>query len=188
MELTALTELDAVNDIISVIGESPVNTLENITNVDAMTALQILRQVSRSEQSRGWSFNTIKNYTLNPDMESGRILWHDNYLYLKGEGMKLVRNGDYIMDIASGTRDFENPVQCEVILLIPFEDLPEAMRTYIIALATFKFQSRFFGDAQLNEIMAQTIQDAWSKLQEYELDNNDYNILNMTGVRKLRER
>ena len=36
MELTALTELDAVNEIISVIGESPLNTLEELKNVDGI--------------------------------------------------------------------------------------------------------------------------------------------------------
>lgn len=189
MELTALTELDAVNEIISIIGESPVNTLEDLRNVDAIDALRILKSVSRQEQARGWSFNIIPEHTLTPDAFSKRIRWQDNYLSLKGSGgEKLVRNGDYIKDLSTGTFVFENPITCEAVLLIPFEELPEAMRTYIVAKAAFKFQSRYLGDANLSQITTQEIQDAWMQLQEYEMDNNDYNILDNTYVSELKER
>ena len=56
MEITALNELDAVNEIIGTLGESPINSLENMSNIDAINALRILRTISRQEQARGWSF------------------------------------------------------------------------------------------------------------------------------------
>lgn len=60
--ISPTTELDAVNEIIGAIGEAPVNTLENIMNVDVISALRILRNNNRSFQSRGWSFNSITEY------------------------------------------------------------------------------------------------------------------------------
>ena len=189
MELTALTELDAVNEIISIIGESPINTLEDLKNVDAISALRILRSVSRQEQARGWSFNIIAEHTLTPDAYSGRIRWQDNYLFLKGSGgEKFVRNGDYVKDLSTGDVTFKQPVTCEAILLIPFEELPDAMRNYIITKAAFKFQSRYFGDDSLAQITMQEVQEAWMRLQEYEMDNNDYNILNNMDVSNLKTR
>lgn len=189
MELTALTELDAVNEIISVIGESPINTLEEIRNVDAISALRILRATSRQEQARGWSFNIIPEHTLTPEAGTGRIYWQENYLSLKGSGgEKLVRNGDYIKDLSTGNFTFQQAITCEAILLVDFEQLPEPMRTYIVTKAAFKFQSRYFGDDSLTSVTTQEIQEAWMHLQEYEMDNNDFNILDNTYVSELKER
>ena len=189
MELAALTELDAVNEIISVIGESPLNTLEELKNVDAINALRILRSISRQEQARGWSFNIISEHTLTPDAYTGRIRWQDNYLFLKGSGgEKLVHSGDYVKDLSTGETTFNNPITCEAILLIPFEELPDVMRTYIVTKAAFKFQSRYFGDDSMVQITTQELPEAWMHLQEYEMDNNDYNILDNTYVTELKER
>lgn len=189
MEITALSELDAVNEIISVIGESPINTLENMQNVDAIQALRILRTTSRQEQARGWSFNIIPEHILTPEMNTGYIFWQDNYLSLKGSGgEKLIRNGDYIKDLSSGNLTFKNPITCEAILLVPFEQLPEPMRSYIVTKAAFRFQSRYFGDDSLTRITTQEIQEAWMHMQEYEMENNDFNILNNTYVTQLKER
>lgn len=189
MELTAFTELDAVNEIISIIGEAPINTLEDLKNVDAISALRILRSVSRQEQARGWSFNIISEHTLTPDTYSGKIRWQENYLFLKGSGgEKLVRNGDYIKDLSTGDIFFKQPITCEAVLLIPFDELPDAMRTYIITKAAFKFQSRYFGDDSLAQVTMQEVQEAWMHLQEYEMDNNDYNILDNMDVTNLKQR
>ena len=189
MEITSYTELDAVNEIISVIGESPLNTLENIQDVDAINALRILRAVSRNEQSHGWSFNIRPEYTLTPDRYTGKIAWLETYLSLKGSnGEKLVRSGDYIKDLSTGTMTFSEPITAEAIILVPFEELPEAMRTYIIAKATYRFQSRYLGDDSLTQITLQEIQEAWRHLQEYEMDNNSDNILNNADVTTLKDR
>lgn len=76
MQLTALTELDAVNSIIGTIGEAPINSLEELTDVDAINALRILRNISRQEQSRGWTFNKTPHFTLNPDVDTKLSLIH----------------------------------------------------------------------------------------------------------------
>ena len=62
------------------------------------------------------------------------------------------------------------------------------MRTYIVTKAAFKFQSRYFGDESLTQITLQEIQEAWQHLQEFELDNNDFNLLNNMDITNLKER
>lgn len=189
MEITAITELDAVNEMLSVIGESPVNTLENLQNIDAINALRILRAINRQEQARGWSFNIISEHTLNPDTYTKRIKWADNYLYLKGNnGEKLIKNGEYIKDLSTGDTTFNSSITAEVILLVPFEEMPEPMRSYIVAKAAFNFQTRFLGASDLTSITQTSVQEAWMRLQEYEMDNNTYNMLDNTSVSELRKR
>lgn len=189
MEVSALTELDAVNNIIGTIGSSPINTLENLQNVDAINALRILRDLSRREQSRGWSFNIIPSYKLNPDVYTKRIPYLPNYLYLKGlNGEKLINYGGYVKDMATDTVTFDKPLNVEIILSIPFEQLPDQMRTYIVAKASYVFQSRYFGDDSLTQITQAEIAEAYQYLMEYEVDNNDYNLLSNTYIQELLSR
>ena len=65
--LTPTTELEAVNVMMSHIGESPVNTLEDDNVVDATIAQTILGSVSREVQSQGWYFNTEIGYPIVKD-------------------------------------------------------------------------------------------------------------------------
>ncbi len=189
MEISALTELDAVNNIIGTLGESPINSLETLQNVDAINALRILREVSRQEQARGWSFNIIEEHILTPDTYTKRIPWSDNYLFLKGlNGEKLVRNGDSVKDLVNNQVTFNNPITAQAILLLPFEHLPEAMRSFIVTKAAHKFQARYFGDDALTQITQADVQEAWQYLMEFEVDNNNYNLLEHTYVQELLSR
>ena len=54
--MTPNTKLEAVNIMLSAIGEAPVNRLSSGL-VEAETAETILNQINRSVQAEGWHFN-----------------------------------------------------------------------------------------------------------------------------------
>ena len=58
MSLSPTTKLEAVNTMLTSIGEQPVQTDDFAGLSDAAIAAQILDNVSRAVQSRGWIFNT----------------------------------------------------------------------------------------------------------------------------------
>lgn len=189
MEISALTELDAVNNIIATLGEAPIDTLEDCTDVDAMNAYRILQEVNRAEQSRGWSFNIIEDYVLNPDTsDNNRIPWVDKYLFLKSDEYKLVRSGKYVKDLKTNSTVFNAPITVEIILYVPFEDLPEQMRSYITAKAGFMFQSAYFGDEGMMKVTQMQVDDCWQHLQDLEMDNNDYSMLDNEHIKELLSR
>ena len=189
MTLTPLTELEAVNEILASIGESPVNTIENPTNVDVINCLRILRNVNRRVQSKGWTFNKIDSYTLNPDASTHKIRWLSNLLYVVGtDGTKYTKKGDYLFDWENQTIEFNNSIDCMIIFLVDFEDMPDPMRSYITAKAATTFQTRYLGDSSLGEELLRDEQEAWAALMEYELDSNDFNMLDVTGVQTILER
>lgn len=189
MTLTPLTELEAVNEILASIGESPVNTIENPTNVDVINCLRILRNVNRRVQSKGWTFNKIDSYTLNPDAYTHKIRWLSNLLYVVGtDGTKYTKKGDYLFDWENQTVEFNNSIDCMIIFLVDFEDMPDPMRSYITAKAATTFQTRYLGDSSLGEELLRDEQEAWAALMEYELDSNDFNMLDVTGVQTILER
>ena len=87
----------------------------------------------------------------------------------------LVRNSDY----------FPQPIHAEVILLIPFEELPEQMRDYIVAKAGFMFQAAYYGDDAMSTAINMQVQDAWQHLMDFEMDDNNYSMLDNEHVKEL---
>ena len=189
MILTPATELDAINEIIGAVGESPIDSLENLTDVDALNAQRLLSVINRQQQARGWSFNIVESYNLNPDMKTKKILWDSSFLYLKGSnGEKYAKQGDLLKDVTNNTTTFNDSISVTVILLVPFDEMPEALRRFITAKAALAFATRYFGDETILSMLGNDVKEAWQQLQEYELDLNDYNILNNSSVQELTSR
>ena len=68
------TKLEAVNIMISVIGESPVNTLGGTSvPVTVIQSVQVLDETNKAIQSEGWHFNTEYDYPLIPDASTSKI-------------------------------------------------------------------------------------------------------------------
>ena len=57
------TELDAVNQILSSVGQAPVTTLD-LQNPEVSIVVNTLREQSKQVQLEGWAFNTEHDYTL----------------------------------------------------------------------------------------------------------------------------
>lgn len=75
--LVPATELDAVNAVLGVIGESPLaagTDLSTVTQGDAVAAIALLRDTSRWVQQEGWRFNTEFGYEVAP---AATLAWVD---------------------------------------------------------------------------------------------------------------
>ena len=180
-------ELDAVNEILSSTGDTPVNTLENLTDVNAINARSILTRVNRQFQSRGWSFNYMESYTFNPDVYSKKILWNNDILYLEGtDKTKYIKKDEYIYDKTNSTNIFRSAITADVIFLVPIEELPEQAMDYVVAKSCTEFATRFLGDTDLIKILMNAEREAWSFFHEYEMDNNNYNMLENTDVQAVK--
>jgi len=66
MPVIASTEIDAINTMLTTIGESPVNSI-NASTADTRIAQLILQEVDRATQSKGWNWNTEKDVVLTPN-------------------------------------------------------------------------------------------------------------------------
>lgn len=71
--LMPTTELEAVNAMLSAIGEAPVSSLAG-TQPDLVMAINTLRNTARAVQSVGWTFNTEFGYQVAP---FALLLWED---------------------------------------------------------------------------------------------------------------
>lgn len=180
MSLTTTTELEAVNTMLNTIGEAPINTLVDITSVDAITALSILRSVSREVQTQGWFFNTEHNYPLVPDLNNNLPL-PLNILSLDSsevsQSFDLIQRGPLAYDRQNHTYIFTDTVKCSLILLLAFEETPEAARHYMTIRASRIFQDRVLGSDSLHGMNREDEYTALTTLRLTESENADYNIL-----------
>ena len=178
--LSPTTELEAINTMLSTIGESPVNAVEDTGNVDVVIARQILQTASREVQARGWHFNTEINYTITPDSEGYLVLPNTvlkvDTVYPDSSKDVVVR-GSRLYDREKHTYVFTDAVKVDMTILLTFDELPEVARNYVTIRASRIFQERVVGSDTLHAFNSQDEARAMVSLMEYEADTADLNIL-----------
>lgn len=178
--------LSAINSMLSTIGQAPVNSLSSGL-VDAETAEVILDEVSRDVQSLGWNFNSEVNFQVIPD-DAGHIVLPtevvradpiSKYRRLVGE---YIQRGNKMYDLTKHTYVIDKPLLLDVIVLLPFEQLPEVARRFITTKASRLFQERVVGSDTLSAMNRADEEQAFYALKEMEGDNGDYNIFDDYGT------
>ncbi len=180
---TPTTELEAVNIMLSTIGEAPVNNLDSGL-VDAETAETILKNVSRDVQSHGWNFNSEPNYTVAADSSGNVILpteivradLANSETKYRSSKNEYIQRGNKMYDKVNHTYNIGKALKLDVVVLLTFDLLPEIARRYVAIKASRIFQERVVGSTELSQMNRNDEQQAWFALQEMEGDNGDYNI------------
>jgi len=171
------TKLQAVNIILSNIGQAPVTTLDSISPM-VSTAEGILDEVTTSVQGEGWSFNTERSYPLVPDT-SGYIRVPENVMsYDSGANSDkdLVTRNGRLYDKVSHTDIFSSSIDIDVVWFFDFEDLPQPVRTYITIRAANIFAGRVVGSSEAVRFGQQEEAQARAELLEFETQQGDYSF------------
>jgi hypothetical protein len=180
MSTPALTSrLDAVNTILTASGESPVSSLAG-TTVDTANAESVLDEVLRDVQTEGWHFNTEKEVSLSPDGSSlinlptnvAKIDLSD----VDTSDVDIVQRGTRLYDRKGHTYEFEATIKADIVYLLPFEELPEAARRFIVVRAARIFHDRFVGSETTHRFTEQDELRARVALVSANVDNEDANI------------
>lgn len=180
--LAVSTKINAVNLILSAVGEAPVDTINENDNVDVANALLLLDSTSRSLQAKGWDFNSYTNYVLKPDIVTQQIRYNSNFIHFKAAENTIVKRGDYFYDMTNNTDKFTQDVILNVIMAVDFEDLPSCFKDYVTAQTALKFQQRFMGDDGMSQDLLMSAAQAREEIVEYDMNMGSYNMLNFTGV------
>lgn len=177
---TPTTELDAVNVMLTSIGESPVNTLGSGLQ-EAEIAEVVLDNVSRDVQSAGWHFNTEIRYTLNRNVVNeinlpANVIKVDKTSLLRDYELDVVERGRKLYDRIGNKYTFDKDIEVNMVVLLSFDELPEVARRYITLRAARTFQQRILGNDTLSRMLAMDEQQAFISLREAEAEVSDYTI------------
>lgn len=195
MSTSPTTQLQAVNILLSTIGEAPVSTLSSGL-LDAETAETLIDEVSRNVQSMGWNFNTELNLTISPN-EAGEVVLPVEYVRadlaqsltkFRSSTEEYILRGQKMYDKVKHSYTISKPLKLDVITLLSFTNLPEVARRYITAKASRIFQERVVGSDTLSAMNRQDETEALYALREMEGDNGDYNIFDDYGTASVLDR
>lgn len=182
MALTPTTELEAINILLSTIGESPVNSLESVAGVvDAAVARSVLKEVSIQTQEPGWQFNTEEGFKLIPDLANGEINVPGNCIQCIASGqsanINIAVRGTRLYNRTTHTYTFTSPVVVNMVLLLDFDELPQSVRHYVVVRSARVFQARQLGSPLLDSFTERDEQLALVAVNRLEAQTGGHNML-----------
>ena len=175
------TELDAVNQILSSVGQAPVTTLD-LQNPEVSIVLNTLREINKQVQAEGWIFNTERHYELTPDSETNQILYPSNMLQIDTntryhkDKYDVVKRGNKLYDRLNHTYTFTDTIQADVVWYFDFTDVPAAVQAYITARAARMCATKMVGDRELNGLLQEQELQTRAAAIEYDCNQGDYSM------------
>ena len=176
------TQLQAINQMLTGIGQAPVVSLD-IANPEIATALSILDSVNREVQGEGWNFNTEINYPFTPDIDGtitipGNVLQiSDNKTSNVQQYQTVLRNGKLYDKIAhTYTFPTTSPILCDVVWLFNFEDLAQVFQDYIAQRAARVFAGSVVGSKEMFQFNQQDEGILRANCLSYDTGTSEVNI------------
>ena len=180
---TRTSELEAVNTILSTIGESPLNSLSGSLPVDGTIAKNVLSEVSREVQSQGWHFNTHYKVTLSRDTNN-KIPLATNIVRVEIDPRKyskvsydIVQRNNELYNLAKNEETFDTDfTDVTAVYLLPFDEIPEQAKRYITIRSARIFHDRTLGANTIHKFSQEDEAKSLSILKQAESHTGDYSI------------
>lgn len=179
-----MTKLQAVNLMLSKIGERAVSSLDT-TLSDAYNAEIELDRTSESLQVDGYSFNTEYGVDLVKDI-NGNITAPTNSLAISNnDRLNIITvRGQLVYSMTDKSFIFTKDLKCDVVSLLTFEDLPEYAKQYVAYMAARTFQQSVMNDPSIDRGLAEQVDNAANKFFDNEefvegnnMVNSDHSLL-----------
>jgi len=189
----ATSKLNAVNTLLAIIGEAPVNSLNPPLTGDASLADQVLDEVSREVQGAGWSWNTMLYDSIPLDASTGQSQLPSNTLAVRFNpisypSQRFVLRGLRLFDRVKNTYDLRSSLGvaltgnssnlvAEIIEELPWDSIPETGKRYITIRAGRMFANRAVTSASIESYTAEDEQNALQTLKRTEDMAQNYNFI-----------
>ena len=180
ISLTPMTELEAVNILLAAIGEAAVSSLETATTVEVTQAKNLLSNVNRAAQQKGWHFNTEWDVVLTRDADD-RIPLSESILSVYQPGQLMTIRGrsgsmfayDLDNNTFTWTKNLNNAV---TITLLDFIDTPNTFRQYVTTRAARIFQEEIIGQVSAETVNRQEEAEAYADLLDDDAERAGLNV------------
>ena len=191
--IVPVNELQAVNMLLAAIGEAAVSSLETATTVDVTQAKNLLSNINREVQQKGWHFNTEWDVILSLDSDSRIPLGISILSIYSPTKLTTIRGREgspFLYDLDKNTFTWGDSVNDAVtITLLDFEDIPQTARQYITTKAARIFQEEIIGQVSAEAVNRQEEVEAYADLMDDEGERSGFNVgfgtLDMYNTTKL---
>jgi len=192
-----MTTLQAVNQMLRSIGETPVSSLAT-GQPDSAQAEQVLEEVSRRIQAQGWHCNTRRSVSLgknssnqfavginvlsidsvNPDSPR-RTSTPNPSSYFNVGLRRAADDSKYLLyDVDNDTEVWTDPetMTVDMIEYLPFETLTPMLQIYIYKSAAHEYQKSAVSSQTLYQFTLEDVQEAQINAIQEDTANEDRNI------------
>lgn len=193
-----MSKLEAVNDMLWTIGESPVQSLSSGLG-DAAVAEAILDRVSRQIQLKGWHVNTLRNYELSLNASDQFALPVDTLkadtvnpsggrrtstprpsAYINAVMKRAADDTKWLMfdaDNNSETWSDVDTLTVDIVKFLDFANLTPALQIYVWTRAARRFQAGAMGSKVLHQVTIEDEMEAEAQATEEDCENEDLNLI-----------
>jgi hypothetical protein len=190
--IMATTKLSAVNTLLAIIGEAPVNSLNAPLTGDVSLAERTLDEVSREVQGAGWCWNTAVYDSIPLVAGTGHSNLPSNTLAVRFNPVsyptqRLVLRGIKLFDRIKNSYDLRDSgiiatattsnVVAEVIEELDWDSIPETARRYIMIRAARMFANRAVTSASIEAYTSDDEKNALQILKRTEDLGQNYNFI-----------
>ena len=180
MPLLKTSELEAVNRVLQMLGEAPVNSLSGQFGL-AKQAQDSLTDVSRRVQAEGWSFNTDYQVTIKPDSNKNLLVGSNVSRVvvdiLAYPDYDIVERKGKLYDRLNQTFEFTDEVKADLTYMYDWDELPEHARQYIMTRAGRQLQEAILGSPDLTKLNFAAEAEARTHFVEEETTKSEHNMI-----------
>ena len=182
---TSLSELEAVNIMLSTISVAPVSSLDVPGDLNVSVAKQMLYNTAREVETYGYYFNTDRHYPLTRNIE-GEIVLPKNVLMVSIDRdyweYDATLRGTKLYNRKEQTYKFDKDITGSVVFFLEWAELPQPARQLIAIKAARKFQLRMLPDDYTSKFSQQEELEAKAQLEDYDAMERQYNLADQNVV------
>jgi hypothetical protein len=188
----ATTKLKAVNTLLSIVGEAPVNQLTAPLTGDVSLADSVLDEISIEIQGEGWSWNT-RTYKQIPLDANGHSTLPVNTLAVRFNpisypSQRFVLRGTKLFDRVESSYDLRgslgvaltgsvSDIIAQVVEELDWDDIPETGKRYIVVRAGRIFANRLVTSSSIESYTAEDEENARQILKRTEDMAQNHNFI-----------
>lgn len=166
--------IDAINRILLVIGESPVNKVDDPTVISTQ-AFNTLYTAQRQTLLLGWSFNIEEDYEFELD-DRGWAFKRPRMLDIEFHDRNIVLKKDRVYNKKTKSFVFDEPVKARVLEDLSFEALPGVFQEYVTAKAARLLHEHTHQDPNQSILLQREERRLFKDCQEYEFKRGHFNM------------
>ena len=178
----AYSTLEVVNSMLGLLGELPVNSI-NDPHTLIPAALAAITNQNALVQVDFWWFN-VEYPTLIPQEGSGLVLVPPDASSVDSltQDPRLAVRGNRLYNLDDITDVFTQPLRVRLHRVLPFSDAPAVARAHIGAKAKLEFQMAYDGDSTKAQFLQQEIKETYIRLHSEHIRNAKANMLMRPSV------
>lgn len=176
--MTRTTKIDAINEILSLVGINTVASLDDPVRQDVIAAEETLNQTLKHIATQNNYYNRYEEVEYTPDVNGYIYVPNDVYdAELIDPTRQAVIKGDRIFNITDKTFVWTKKEKFEVTYYLDFTDLPEVVMRYVIYASARTLYLKLFGPSAHLQVLAAESKLAYDVWQRWEYDSMDGNML-----------